>query len=172
MKKIIIAVIAIFSISSCTHRLTDFTIISTKNIDLSRSGTFKRAGSRITGKDVAHIVLFIPTGIPNLKEAIDRAIESSRGAVALVDGVVYSKSWFAFLYGQSMYIVEGTPLLDPSIAMNDTPIGDTYTSIVLAKDGTIKKTTNLSNEEFVSIKNKIVKSSNRRTFSNSEELLK
>lgn len=45
-----------------------------------------------------------------MKEAIDRAIEQHPGAVGLVDGVLKHKSWWALLYGQSSYIVEGTPL--------------------------------------------------------------
>ena len=56
------------------------------------------------------MILFIPLGAPNLKEAIDKAIEQHPGAVALADGVVKSK-WMSFLlYGQTSYIVEGTPL--------------------------------------------------------------
>jgi hypothetical protein len=76
--------------SGCTTRLVDFTMISTKNIDLSRSADFRRAQQRVKGKDEAMIIIFIPTGVPNMKEAIDRALESVPGAVALVDGVVLS----------------------------------------------------------------------------------
>lgn len=99
-------------LTGCTQRVTDFTIISTKNVDISALATAKRAGNRITGEDLVHVIIFIPTGVPNLKEAIDRTIESTPGAVALVDGVVYFRSWMIpLLYGQSAYIVEGTPLL-------------------------------------------------------------
>lgn len=100
----------------CTTRLVDFTTISTKNVDWSRAATFNRASARVEGKDLVHIIIFIPTGTPNMKEAIDRAIESKPGGVALVDGVVYSKVWYIpYIYGQISYVVEGTPLLDPSL---------------------------------------------------------
>ena len=49
-----------------------------------------------------------------MKEATDRAIESVPGAVALVDGVVYARGWW-FIFGESTYIVEGLPLIDPSL---------------------------------------------------------
>jgi hypothetical protein len=102
--------------TGCTTRIVDFTAISTKNVDWSKAATFSRASSRVVGKDTAHIIIFIPTGVPNMKEAIDQAIESRPGGVALVDGVVYSKFWWIpYIYGQTSYVVEGTPLIDPAL---------------------------------------------------------
>src|SRR3990172_6884047 len=99
-------------------------MISTKNIDLSHAASFQRAKARSEGIDKIHLIVFIPTGVPNMKEAIDRAIERVPGAVALVDGVVSSRFWWIpYVYGQSMYVVEGTPLIDPSVA-SATPPGD------------------------------------------------
>ncbi len=105
-------------IPSCTHRIVDFTIISTKNVDLSKASTFERAGQRNQGNDRVYWLITIPLGTPNMKEAIDRAIEQTPGAVALVDGVVYSKGVWFVISGFSEYIVEGTPLVDPALATN------------------------------------------------------
>lgn len=107
-------------LSSCTLRMVDFTAISTKSIDWSRAGEFKRGSDRVEGEDSALMILIIPLGIPHMKEAIDRAIESVPGAVALVDGVVSSRG-FWFLIGESAYVVEGTPLIDPMIASAELP---------------------------------------------------
>lgn len=102
--------------AGCTTRMVDFTTISTKNVDWSKAETFTRSPTRVEGRDTAHIIIFIPTGVPNMKEAIDRAIESKPGGVALVDGVVYSKFWWIpYIYGQTSYVVEGTPLIDPAL---------------------------------------------------------
>ena len=111
MKKNILWLLAVVLLmSSCTQRLIDFTIISSKNVPITDKGTeFQKATSRVKGVDSKWSVLFVP-GIPNMKEAIDRAIEQYPGAVALTDGVVYQKSWTCFLVGQNKYIVEGTPL--------------------------------------------------------------
>ena len=98
----------------CTVRYGDFTMLSSKNIDLSRMATFKRSPDRVKGEDSALIIIFIPTGVPNMKQALDRAIENVPGAVALVDGVLYRSWWF--IIGQSSFIIEGTPLIDPSLA--------------------------------------------------------
>jgi hypothetical protein len=119
MKKAVALVLLGIISTGCTTRLVDFTAISTKNVDWSKAATFNRSSARVEGKDTAHIIVFIPTGIPNMKEAIDRAIESKSGGVALVDGVVYSKFWWIpYIYGQTSYVVEGTPLIDPALTGN------------------------------------------------------
>ena len=131
----------------CTTRLTDFTIISTKNLDLSRGASFKRGGGRVEGEDKVHIIVFIPTGTPNMKEAIDRAIESVPGAVALVDGVVSSHAWYIpYIYGQSRYLVEGTPLIDPALATGE-PIAAWRLARYDASDRLVESRP-LSREEF------------------------
>lgn len=143
-------------ISGCSNRLVDFTIISTKNVDLSKAGTFQRTKMRTEGKDVSHVVLIIPTGVPNMKEAIDKALERIPGAVALVDGVVYSKFWTILVYGQSSYVVEGTPLIDPSLAANSLQTPD-YMIFNFDNKGNIKKAGSVTEDEYVALKAKIQK---------------
>ena len=64
--------------SGCAHRVTDFTVISTKNVNLATE-----KGPRVMGKDCG--VLSI-----DLKQAIDHAIEGAGHGQAdmLIDGVV------------------------------------------------------------------------------------
>lgn len=89
-------------LTGCTLRLVDFTAISTKNVEVA--GT---RGERVQGKDMKWIILWFPTGKPDMKEAIDRAIERGGGDM-LVDGVIYNKGWYALVVGQTGYVVEGT----------------------------------------------------------------
>lgn len=113
MKTYLLQGILLFSIiiiSSCSRRIVDFTVISSKNVPITnQGGNFQKATKRVKGVDSKWSVLFIP-GIPDMKEAIDDAIEQYPGAVALTDGVIYNKGWSCFLFGQNKYIVEGTPL--------------------------------------------------------------
>lgn len=113
-------------LESCTHRLTDFTVISTKNYPVSNNQNvnLQKARERVKGVDCAHMVLCFPIGSPNMKEAIDRAIEKYPGAVGLADGVVKSKYWWAFLYGQNSYIVEGTPIYESDVEKEGYNRGD------------------------------------------------
>lgn len=116
MKKIQFLAAGLFlliGISSCSHRLTDFTVISTKNVPLgNKAASLQKADERVKGVDKAHTVLFLPLGIPNMKEAIDKAIAQYPGAIGLADGVVKCNNWHILLYGQNSYIVEGTPIYE------------------------------------------------------------
>ena len=60
-----------------------------------------KADKRVVGKDGKLMILGIPLGTPNLKQAIDNAIESYPGAIGLADGVVKSTGWFALLVGKT-----------------------------------------------------------------------
>lgn len=88
---------AVFFLSTaCTHRIVDFTVISSKNCDVKG-----KKGQRVKGSDGTCAFMY-----PNMKEALDRAIEQQPGADALIDGVVYYK-WY-YLYHK--YEVEGTAI--------------------------------------------------------------
>lgn len=103
-------------LSACSTRITDFTVISSKNIDLSRGADFKRSPTRVKGEDKKSIIILFPTGEPNAKEAMDQAIESVPGAVGLLDGVITKHGWYIpYIYGEFWYEVEGTPLIDPML---------------------------------------------------------
>ncbi len=100
-------------LSSCTHRVTDFTIISTRNVPLGKNATTLAKGeTRVKADDTTPIILYFPIGRPDMKEAIDKALEKYHGAIALADGVVYYRHWWFLLFGQNSYIVEGTPIFE------------------------------------------------------------
>lgn len=100
-------------LSGCTQRLIDFTIVSSKNIDLSRSSELIKINSRVYGRDTVPIILF-PLGFPNAKAAMDEAIQQIPGCVALLDGVLRHE-FFNIGLGFIRYEIEGTCLIDPKI---------------------------------------------------------
>jgi len=115
MPSVFLPVVALLMLTGCATRLTDFTVISSKNVELSRMGDYERVGTRAKGEDSIHIISLIPTGLyPDAKNAMDNAIESQPGGVALVDGVI-TRKWFyiPFIYGRDWYEVEGNVLVDP-----------------------------------------------------------
>ena len=159
--------IVALTFSSCSHRVLDFTLISSKNVDLSKGATFERGKSRVDGKDMVHWIIFIPTGTVSIKEALDKAIESTPGCVALLDGVIYTKFWWIpYIYGQQSATIEGTPLIDPSLAYNSEEI-PTYGKIELDKNGEIKSVEDISSTEYLAPKDKIVKDSKETKFNSS-----
>lgn len=148
MKTVSIWVVLTLVMASCTNRVLDFTMISSKNIDLSRGASFVKGKSRITGEDMAHWIIIVPTSTVNIKEALDRAIESTPGCVALLDGVIYTKFWWIpYIYGQQVAIVEGTPLIDPSTStlLKDYP---TYGMIEFTRDGSVQAVKEITEQEF------------------------
>ena len=101
--------IAILLAAGCVTRMLDFTVISSKNVDMRIKDTGK--GSRVKGESMVMSILGIPLGSPNLKEAVDKAIVSAGpGYDALIDGVVYHVYNFYVFFSNFGYKVEGTPV--------------------------------------------------------------
>lgn len=103
--------------SGCVSRLGSFTVVSTKNIEWNRASEYVRSTNRTKGEDIAHIIIIIPTkGNVKIEDAVDNAIEKVPGAVALVDAVIRSRTFYIpYIYGQAAYIVEGSALVDPKL---------------------------------------------------------
>jgi len=100
-------------ISGCSVRTADLTLVSTKNIDLTDTRLDARLGQRQKGEDCIFSLLgIIPFGVPNLKNAVDKALEAGKGNV-MVDEVTYVQGYYFVLGGMSCIKVEGTVLTAP-----------------------------------------------------------
>lgn len=95
-----------FSMSSCTFRLVDYTVISSKNVSLNFN---KKNGKTVEGTKS----YFLGIGW-NLKDALDNALEQAGpGYDLLVDGVVSYSSLFFF----TKVTVKGTAISSEDMAM-------------------------------------------------------
>lgn len=101
-KSIFVAATTLMLSACVTHRVADFTLASTKNVNLN-SGKLV-LGERVKGEDKTTF------GIVYMKNAVDRAIETDRCAVALSDVVISVETGFG-----AKYIAEGTQVLDRSL---------------------------------------------------------
>ncbi len=162
-KILITSILVAFIMSGCSYRVMDFTLISSKNVELSKFPDFERGQSRVEGKDTKPIIVVFPTGRPDGKEAIDKAIESTPGAVALVDGVLtYKYFYIPYIYGEYTYVVEGTPLIDPSlVSAEEIEKLEDYSVCLLDKQGEIVKSMQLEEEEYFSVRDEILDSPNK-----------
>lgn len=114
MKKLTLLLLATTLLSSCSTRLLDVTILSTKNIDLNYvQGYTTNTNQRVTGQNTSHIISFIPLGYPSAKEAADRAVEcNGTQCVGLTNATFTEKWWWIpFIYGQITLEVEGDPIM-------------------------------------------------------------
>jgi len=89
-------------LSSCSVRVGDFTIWSSKNAELG--GKFVKTG-RFEAKSMTRMILFIPISIANLKEAVDKTIEAGGGDV-LTNAVLFETSLPLFVYNEVGYKIE------------------------------------------------------------------
>jgi len=112
-KSLLVVGLCALMATGCSTRVGDFTVASTKNIDV-RTGVHRiDENVRVRDRDVAHIVFFFPTGLPNMKEAMDNAIEQKPGAVGLSNVTIKRGGFYIpFIYGQDYFEVEGNPIYE------------------------------------------------------------
>jgi hypothetical protein len=155
MKKTFIVIFTSIILTSCSQNLFNFTLVSTKNIELEKLSLLKKSSERTKGEDKTSIIIFIPIRKIKIDQAISNTIDGIPGCVALLDGVVYSKFWYIpYIYGQQKIVIEATPLVDPSIAKS-SKILPKYGKIFLDKKGKIKSIESISEVEFDFEKNKL-----------------
>lgn len=97
-----LSVLSLALAGCATHRLGDFTVISTKNINLN-SGKLV-TGKAVEGKDKS---FFGPVFLEN---AVDNAIEKDTCVVGLSDAVLSLETGFA-----ATYIVKGKEIIDRTL---------------------------------------------------------
>jgi hypothetical protein len=94
MKKLSITVILSILLTGCSQNLFNFTVVSTKNIELEKLSSLQKASEKARGEDKSSIIIIIPTRKVKIDQAISNTIDEIPGCIALLDGVVYSKFWF------------------------------------------------------------------------------
>ncbi|MBQ7177074.1 MAG: hypothetical protein IJS08_06635 [Victivallales bacterium] len=100
-------------LTSCVSRIGDFTVASSKNIDIKRTLHVVDTKCRVKGTDGKYIIIFIPVGTPNLKEAMDNAEEKAPNCVGLSDVTIKEGWWYIpYIVGYAWYEVEGNPVFE------------------------------------------------------------
>ena len=116
-------IILMIVLVGCTRRMIDFTIISSKNVMIQPTSR----GSMTEGEDWVYIFLFIPIGglQPSLEDAVDRAIEVAGPEYdALMDGVLYSKFWYALIVYGIGFRIKGVPVNTKAMASHNPDMLD------------------------------------------------
>jgi hypothetical protein len=104
-------------VGGCTTTpILNFSIISTKSLPVEDLGKLERREIRVSGQTEQQVYFIIPVGNVSIRTALERAIDSVPGCVALVDGSIklVQRVFFPFIYAESKIVVEGTPLIDPT----------------------------------------------------------
>jgi hypothetical protein len=99
MKKLSIVLFTSMILTSCSQNLFNFTIISTKNIELEKLSSLEKSYERIKGEDKTSII--IPTRKVKIDQAISNTIDGIPNCVALLNGVIISKfCYIPYIYGE------------------------------------------------------------------------
>ncbi|MEI6708959.1 MAG: hypothetical protein WCK96_17690 [Methylococcales bacterium] len=93
----LLVVVTAFLLNGCSHRVADFSIVSTKNIDLTQVAKLDpSAAKRYSGEDCSFFLLnqypFF-NKIPNLELAVDKALKKGNGNVMVDEISVESDVW-------------------------------------------------------------------------------
>jgi len=104
--------LCVFS-AGCTTNLGDFTVLTSKNVNLSDFSTSQaeESSEKVVGKHEVHIICFVPTGQPSLKEALDRALESKNAYMLTNARIENFFFYIPYIYGQARFTVEGRPVV-------------------------------------------------------------
>lgn len=108
MKKLsIIFVVAALGFG-CSVRQTGFTVISTKNVELSRIDLKETNVVRNqTGKDSRLWLLFIPlSGNPKLEDAVNMCLKNGEGDF-IINPIVRSTGWSLLLFSYGSWHIKG-----------------------------------------------------------------
>lgn len=107
MKSLSVAMVLICALylSSCSYRVGDFTVASTRNVEIGEEYT--RVAKSVEGIDRSHVILFFPLGMPNLEDAIDNALANADGDLMTNVSMHYIWWYIPLIYGQYLYKVKG-----------------------------------------------------------------
>jgi len=102
-----LALLMFVSLTGCGYRMGDFTVTTTKNLNIPITKLEK--GLRVSGEDCAYRILFIPVGhvVPDVKAATDQALEKNNANFLLDTVWEYSGSNF-ILFSTYCITVTGT----------------------------------------------------------------
>lgn len=108
MKKLTLAILLPL-LASCSVNHGDFTVLSnklvdTKNFHLDKSSVQKN----VTGKDVGHIIVFVPTKMNVTPSEAMNDVFRNTDADVLTDVTLKSWGWYIpYIYGEMGWSVEG-----------------------------------------------------------------
>ncbi len=94
--------------AGCATRQGTFTVLSTKNTEISRVDLKRVTFTRnVYGKDSRFWFLFIPFGsAPTLEEACDTCLERGHGDF-MTSAVIYRTAWTVILFSYGAWTLEG-----------------------------------------------------------------
>jgi hypothetical protein len=95
-----------------------FSVLSSQNIDITKTSDFIQDSAMIQGEDTAPIFI-LPIGIPKANTALDNAIKKVPGCIGLMNGTLENE-FFSLFVGYQTLRFKGNCLIDPKLKASST----------------------------------------------------
>ncbi len=103
MSRLTLWIILLLTLASCSARLGDFTILSSRNVELQ--GEHSLVQRNVEGSDgTTWLLLIIPIGKPNLRQAVDDMLARHQ-ADFLTNVILYKRSWSIIIVGWDGFVI-------------------------------------------------------------------
>ncbi len=108
--KILGALFLILAVSGCSIKFGDFSLLSTKQVEINGTKKYRKGNKKVVGKDIAHIIILFPTKLPlSYSDAVSNALDEYC-AEYLTEVKITQKFWFIpYIYGRTWVEAEGYP---------------------------------------------------------------
>ncbi|MDR2344413.1 MAG: hypothetical protein LBD86_07785 [Spirochaetaceae bacterium] len=134
-----LVVVLVFGVvlSGCATRIGDFTLISSKNVDLSQVSSYSRSKKIVRGSDsIITVLFFIPIKSKvDIKKALDNALAKIPGAEVIVDARFDYRKLNFILFQIEGFVVSGTALVNPNVVDASETTPDKPYLVMDTKDG-------------------------------------
>ena len=108
--QLVMTVFLALMLNGCTYQMTNYTMVSTRNIDFSQPLKVD-INKRVQGEDIASIIVIVPLGMSTESQAMDNAIQQTPNCIGLTNVSISIYMWYIpLIYGKTGYVVEGNPV--------------------------------------------------------------
>jgi hypothetical protein len=111
--------------TGCSTRVADFTVVSTKNVELSRIDVKKAAVvHNVTGQSRKFIIVLFPTGVPTIQDAVDDALKRGGGDVMTSTKVEQGGWYIPFIFGVNYIKATGDVINSVGVGSSEIKKGE------------------------------------------------
>ena len=93
--------------SGCVQHIGNFSALATGTYRAENINSKALVAKDVRGESCRSIILFIPTGVPKLDEAVSEAVAKNNGDFMMNARAYNTFWWIPYIYGQTCWRIEG-----------------------------------------------------------------
>lgn len=111
MKRVALMIVGLFIVSQllsgCVQHIGNFSGLATGTYKAENINSSTLVVKDATGESCRSIIIFIPTGVPKLDEAVSEALAKNNGDFMMNARAYNSWWWIPYIYGRTCWTIEG-----------------------------------------------------------------